>query len=76
MNRIIAVLICMAAVSLNFIPVSSQEQTLSCEEIPILTDDDTLGMAELGIMAGTPDGPELEREVTRAVYMAYGEACV
>lgn len=66
MNKIIAVLICMAALSLNFISVSSHEQTLSREEIPILTDDDTLGMAEHGIIAGTPDGLELEREVTRA----------
>ena len=66
MKKIIAFLLCVTALSLNFVPALTEEKTLAREEIPLITDGDAQDMTELGILVGTPDGLELDREVTRA----------
>lgn len=66
MKKMIAILLCIAALAFNGVYASMQERVLPREEIPAMTDDDAQGMVTLGILIGTPDGPELEREVTRA----------
>ena len=71
MKKFISLLV-LAVMVLTFTACTAQATYLEREEIPVMSEDDATaqGLVKLGILKGTGEGLELERNITRAEAVA------
>lgn len=71
MKKVISLLV-LAVMVLTFTACTAQATYLEREEIPVMSEDDATarGLVKLGILNGTGEGLELERNITRAEAVA------